>query len=97
MRLATYRSCTWREKRDMLQSYWSGRPAPSPQIAAAAREYSPYALAMVVVIALECALVTLVLGWRGSTWTVAGALATLFMTWVVAITWRRDRQVRTAS
>ena len=68
MGLATYRSCTFTEKRVVLRTFWSQRVAESDKVNQAANEYGPYALVMVSVIWAELVLITIVLFNVGSSW-----------------------------
>ena len=68
MKLAVYRSCTREEKREVLDVFWRSSPHPSPKIDEAARQYGPYAILCIVVIALELALVVFVSIHRGYVW-----------------------------
>jgi hypothetical protein len=81
VRLATYQSCSFSEKRAVLRAFWSNREDESDKVNLAAREYGPYALAMVAVIAMEFAVISSVLGARGSAWAWAAFVATAFALW----------------
>jgi len=85
MRLATYQSCSFAEKRAVLRTFWSNREDESDKVNRAAREYGPYALAMVAIIAMELAVISSVLWARGSSWAWVAFLATVFALWSV---WR---------
>ena len=57
MNLEVYRSCSWREKREVLNAFWrSGVDAPA-KIAQAALEYGRYCVPCMYVVALELALI----------------------------------------
>ena len=78
--LATYRSCTFAEKRAVLRTFWSQCAAESDKVGRAAQEYGPYALIMVAVICIELVLITvaLVALASASAWAwLAGAAAVL--------------------
>ena len=77
MGLATYRSCTFSEKRAVLRAFWSRRVAESDKVNQAAREYGPYALVMVSVICVEFALIAIVLFRAGSSWAWPALAATV--------------------
>ena len=77
MGLATYRSCTFSEKRAVLRAFWSRRVAESDKVNQAAREYGPYALAMVSVIWAELALIAIVLFGVGNPWAWMALAATV--------------------
>ena len=85
MRLATYQSCSFAEKRAVLRTFWSNREDESDKVNRAAREYGPYALAMVAIIAMELAVISSVLWARASSWAWVAFLATAFALWSV---WR---------
>lgn len=75
MKLDVYRSCSWREKRQVLEAFWRGSPHPDNKILVAARQYAPYAVISLLVIAVELTVVVSVgasRGWIGA-WF-AGAL-----------------------
>ena len=76
--LATYRRCTFSEKRAVLRVFWSRRESDSDTVNEAAREYGPYALVMVVVIAIELAVIAAVLFNRGNVWAWPAVAATVF-------------------
>ena len=73
MALATYRSCSFNEKRAVLRVFWSGRRAESPRINQAAREYAPYALSLIVTISIEMLIIAVLLDVRASTWSWLGS------------------------
>ncbi|HUX04439.1 MAG TPA: hypothetical protein VMV53_05975 [Acidimicrobiales bacterium] len=77
MGLATYRSCTFAEKRAVLRTFWSRQPDESDRIVQAAREYGPYAMVMVAVITVELLVISGSLLAAGSGWAWPGAVATL--------------------
>ena len=85
--LATYRRCTFSEKRAVLRVFWSCRESDSDTVNEAAREYGPYALVMVVVIAIELAVIAAVLFNRGNVWAWPAVAATAFA--VVCVWWTR--------
>lgn len=96
MKLDVYRSCSFREKREVLDAFWRTKGASSPRIEEAARQYGPYAVVSLVVIALELAVVLAVSIDRGLAiaW-IAGPLelVTLASTWWAVV---RDRALRAA-
>jgi hypothetical protein len=81
VRLATYQSCTFVEKRAVLRTFWSSREDESDKVNRAAREYGPYALAMVAIIAVELVVISSVLLARGSGWAWIALAATAFALW----------------
>ncbi len=90
MGLTTYRDCSFSEKRRVLRVFWSRRADESDKIHQAAREYGPYALAMVYVITLELAVIAAALFAAASPWSWVVAVATLLSGVAVLIT--RDRR-----
>ena len=69
MGLATYKTCSFHEKRAALRTFWSCRPHESEKINQAAHEYGPYALALVAVITIELILIAALLLARANGWT----------------------------
>ncbi|HTT58681.1 MAG TPA: hypothetical protein VMF33_01420 [Acidimicrobiales bacterium] len=57
MRLDVYRSCTWREKRQVLEAFWSSRVESTGRIHEAAVQYGPYAVACLAIVAVELVVV----------------------------------------
>jgi hypothetical protein len=51
--LDVYRSCSWSEKRQVLEVFWRRDVAASDRITLAALEYGPWALLCCVVLAIE--------------------------------------------
>lgn len=92
MGLATYRSCSFAEKRAVLRSFWAIRPDDSDKVNRAASEYGPYAFALVAVIAGELAVISVALLVAGTAWAWLGVTATL----LAALCLRRTRQCRNA-
>lgn len=84
VKLDVYRSCTHQEKREVLDAFWRSRVHPSARINQAAREYGPYAVVCLVVVAAELALLILVSINRGY---VMGWLAGLAEAAVVGSLW----------
>ena len=81
MGLATYKSCSFKEKRAVLQAFWSGRANDSEKINHAAREYGPYALCLVGVITLEVFLIAAFLIVRANGWSWLASAATVLSFW----------------
>ncbi|HVB70805.1 MAG TPA: hypothetical protein VND83_04805 [Acidimicrobiales bacterium] len=81
MNLTTYQSCSFAEKRAVLRAFWSSSDDESDKVNLAAREYGPYALGMVAIIALELVVISAVLGIRGSGWEWIAFIATAFALW----------------
>jgi hypothetical protein len=63
--LGAYRSCSWREKREVLAVFWRGRVSASATINAAAFEYGRIAPAFVLAIGLELVPIAVVSVSRG--------------------------------
>lgn len=94
--LAAYRHCTFREKREVLAVFWSRRAPASDTVAAAAREYGPYALAMVIVIAVELATIAVVLVAKHNAWSWPAVVLTGLALASARLTWVRLRTIASA-
>jgi hypothetical protein len=57
MKLDVYRSCSRREKRQVLETFWHSHVESSSRIRDAAIQYGPYAVACLVAVAAELAVV----------------------------------------
>lgn len=68
MRLDHYRACAWREKRQVLDVFWRRDRSAPPTMVAAAYEYGWWAVVSLTVIAVELALVVVVLAMHASSW-----------------------------
>jgi hypothetical protein len=68
VRLTTYRTCSFPEKREVLRTFWSGHANDSEKINVAAREYGPYALALVAIITFELVVIAALLIARANGW-----------------------------
>jgi hypothetical protein len=78
--LENYRSCTWREKREVLRVFWTRRRVDDQRIALAANEYGRVAVLLICAITLELA-VPLVF-WHGVLAVRMGfAIAELLSVW----------------
>jgi hypothetical protein len=95
VRLSAYHSCTFREKRAVLGAFWSGRIDPSEKVNEAAREYGPYAVAMIAVISFELLVISVALFVAGSWWSWVGVGATILTLWCAW--WTRTCQLRAQS
>ena len=97
MRLATYNSCTFNEKRAVLRTFWSGRSNESEKINLAAREYGPYALGLVAIISFEMLIIAALLIARANGWawvaTASSVLALWSLWWTVVCRRRVNTQV----
>lgn len=85
--LTAYRQCTFREKREVLRVFWSRREADSELVGLAAREYGPYALVLVIVIAVELAVIAVALVAGGTVWAWPAVIATGLVAWCAWWTW----------
>jgi hypothetical protein len=94
VRLATYQSCSFAEKRAVLQTFWSNHVDESDKVNRAADEYGPYAYAMVAFIAAELILISAVLLVRGSWWSGIAFAASAFALWCLWWTRRCQRARR---
>lgn len=81
MGLATYKSCSFNEKRAVLRTFWSCRAHETEKINQAAREYGPYALGLVVVITVELAVIAALLVARANGWAWVATTATVLALW----------------
>lgn len=96
MRLDVYRGCTWREKRDVLNAFWR-RDVESPErIEEAAFQYGYYAVASLVIIAAELALVCVVGFARHDGWVWVAVAAEAFNLWSTWWSVVRFREVKHA-
>lgn len=79
-----YRSCSWGEKRQVLDAFWRTASPSSEKINIAAREYGPYAVAALVIIAVELGALVALTATREhawSYWSAAGEVVTLVALW----------------
>lgn len=82
--LDVYRSCSFREKRDVLDAFWRRGGSFTPKIMVAALQYGPYAFWSLVVVALELALICYICAVHSSfiLWpAILFELLTLVSTW----------------
>jgi hypothetical protein len=97
VKLDVYRSCTWREKRDVLNAFWRINVESTPRISEAALQYGYYALIAMAVIILELALVIAVSIGHRSLFAVVGAFLEIFMLWGTRWAVLRYRTLKAAS
>jgi hypothetical protein len=90
MRLVTYNSCTFQEKRTVLRTFWSGREGDSDKINVAAREYGPYALGLVAIISFELLVIAALLVVRVDGWAWLATTCTVLSLW--SLWWTRHCQ-----
>lgn len=81
MGLETYKSCSSKEKRAALHTFWSARANESEKINHAAREYGPYAIWLIGIITLELIIVAAFLIARGDGWAWAASATTVLSSW----------------
>ena len=95
MKLDVYRSCTWREKREVLDAFWRTRPHDSAKIVGAALQYGPWAVLSLVIVAAELAVVVGVAADRGYAlgWPAGAVLG--FTLWSLGWATRRTRELKT--
>lgn len=87
MKLSTYQSCTFTEKRAVLRAFWSGRADESGKVNRAAREYGPYAFAMIAAICAELVVISGVLIAKGSAYAWLAVAATTLS--LLSLWWTR--------
>ena len=97
VKLNVYRSCTWREKRDVLNAFWRINSSPTPRIREAALQYGHYAVIAMAVIILEVALVIAFSVGHRSLFAVVGAVLEVFMLWWTGWAVLRYRTLKAAS
>ncbi len=97
VKLDVYRSCTWREKRDVLNAFWRPNVDPTPRISEAALQYGYYAVICMTVIVAEVALVIAVSIGHEVVFVVVGAVVEVFMLWWTRWAILRYRTLRVAS
>lgn len=81
MDLDVYRGCSWKEKRDVLNVFWSSNTEPSARLGVAAVQYGYYTLLCLGVIVLEVAFIFAVAINRGSFVAWLSGLVELFVLW----------------
>jgi len=81
MGLATYRSCSFSEKRAVLRAFWSGQFGGPAKINEAAREYAPYAVASITIITIELGVIATLLVLLASVWAWVGTAAFVLSAW----------------
>jgi hypothetical protein len=76
-----YRSCSWREKRDVLNVFWRTNVEASSRLVEAAVQYGYYCIICLIVVVLEVALI-FVVGLNHNAFIAGFAAASeLFMIW----------------
>jgi hypothetical protein len=87
-----YRSCSWREKRDVLNVFWRTNVETTSRIREAAIQYGFYAVLCLVVVIAELALILAVALDRNAFVAALTVLAEMFMIWS---TWWAIKRYRT--
>jgi hypothetical protein len=81
VKVDVYRSCTWREKRDVLNVFWRANVEASSRIVEASVQYGYYAVICLVVVMVEIAFILGVALGRNALIAALTVLAELFMIW----------------
>jgi membrane protein YdbS with pleckstrin-like domain len=81
VKIDVYRSCTWREKRDVLNVFWRTNVEGSSRIIEASVQYGYYAIICLVVVMVEVAFILGVSLDRNALIAALTVLAELFMIW----------------
>ncbi len=81
MNIDVYRSCTWREKRDVLNVFWRTNVEATTRIVEAAVQYGYYAVSCLAVVMLEIAVIFAATIDHHSFVAGFSAVAELFMLW----------------
>ncbi len=95
MHLDVYRSCSFREKRDVLNTFWRTDTTPTSRIGEAAVQYGYYAVICLAVVVAELTLILVVSITHGSliAWlTAVGDVLVVWSTWWAV---RRFRTLKT--
>jgi hypothetical protein len=89
-----YRSCTWREKRDVLNVFWRTNVEATSRIIEAAVQYGYYAVICLVVVMLEVAVIFAATIDHHSFVAEFAAAAELFMLWSTGWAIKRYRVLK---
>ena len=95
MNLDVYRGCSFKEKRDVLNTFWRSGIESTPRITEAAVQYGYYTLLCLGVIVVELALILVVTIMRGSFVEWLTALGELFVLWSTWWALKRYRSLKT--
>jgi hypothetical protein len=76
-----YRSCTWREKRDVLNVFWRTNVEVSSRVGEAAVQYGYYAIICLVIVLIELAVILGVALDRNALVAALSVLVELFTFW----------------
>jgi hypothetical protein len=79
--ITVYRSCSWREKRDVLNVFWSSNVEASSRMVEASVQYGYYAIVSLFVVILELALIFVVALDRNALVAALTILAEVFTIW----------------
>jgi hypothetical protein len=94
VKVDVYRSCTWHEKRDVLNVFWRTNVDASSRIGTAAVQYGYYAVICLVVVMLELALILVVALEHNAFVAGVSAAVELFMLWSTWWAVKRYRVLR---
>lgn len=94
MNIDVYRSCTWREKRDVLNVFWRTNVEATSPIVEAAVQYGYYAVICLVVVMLEVAVIFAATINHHSFVAGFAAAAELFMIWSTWWAFKRYRVLK---
>ena len=100
MKLDIYSSCSWSEKREVLDAFWRSGDHASAKIDEAALQYGPLAILSLVIVVLELALIVAVTLGRGYAWgwlAVASEAVVIASLWRSVVRWRVLRSGSSAS
>ena len=92
--LEAYRSCSWREKRDVLKVFWRGKPSPDETLNTAAIEYGCFAIILVAAIGLELLPIYIVSISRGYLPGELAIASEIIVTWALVRSIRSYRLLR---
>jgi hypothetical protein len=81
VKVDVYRSCSWREKRDVLNVFWRTNVDASSRIIEASVQYGYYAVICMAVVMVEVAFILGVALDRNALIAALSVLAELFMIW----------------
>lgn len=86
-----YRSCSWREKRQVLDAFWRTDSNPTERFVKATVEYGHYAIICLEVVLAEIAIIAAVAIRRGSSlawWSLGAEVLVMFATWWAVVRYR---------
>lgn len=81
MNIDAYRSCTWKEKREVLNVFWRTNVEASSRIVEASVQYGYYAIICLVVVIFELAVILGVALERNAAVAAIAVLTEPFMLW----------------